>query len=1559
MPVAIHDPGGADAGRRYLSGRGHAPEAVLAWETPEALFAALRRTDEETLAPLAAASRRWYARRLTFPRFARRLAAILAVTEGRGRAPLDPGRAAAVFDAGFYRAQYPDVAGAGQDPLAHYLAYGAPEGRRPHRLFDPGYYLSQLSDTERPRAGAAPLAHYLLRGEAAGLRPHPLFDPAHCARALDAAGAPAAPTVLERYLAAPRPVAPHLFFDPAHYARQVPLLPGGVPLLMHFLAEGAAGGLDPHPLVGLDRLAGPGGDRAAAFLAWLMRDAPDAEEPSPHPLFDPQTFCRDDAAPLAALAPNLLWVHLIEGDRAARRPHPLISASYIRRTRPETFVTAAAALTEVATGRFEADTHPLVSGAHIRAQVPGFTNARCHPTAYFIRFGAAHNIDPHPWFSTQYYLYNNPDVREAGVNPLLHFLTAGEAEGRRPHPFFDGKQYHRQFLKAAGGGDGPLLDYATRGAALFRPALRTGPALAALTRRTALHFFETGTAAGGDGASGAALLAAAQHPEEASPHPTLVTETRPCETGADPAAEQLAPARARTVARPAVIAQTHIAPPAGRHEAPAATAMLHRDALVVAGNDGFADQDGAWHDPGLAGFDPGYMRLRNGGAVAGLSGGRVLLRRYDSGAELPAGIFASGTYSHNYFHFLIEILPRVLLAVEIAPAGTPVLADDGMPAQHYQALRLLLPGHPIRRLSRQSSYRVGRLYAASMPNVVHDAFGCAMPPAEALCYHPEITRRLAALADPFRGPGKPARRIYLKRESRRRRILNLPEIEEILEARGFETVPCDRLDFAEQIRQIANAGTIVAQSGAQLANMVFAAPGTRIFPLFSNAPGTNFHLWSALGEILGQDVTNIAGWRVRGTAPAHVPEAHEDFTLWAGLLAPFLGPAGDPEVPADDPHPALDALYDAVAEADTLTGAGALLSRPTPDWVEPRLARLRARARAAIEAAPAAALEGILAHRLYGDPGGRIRSGLAGLGAAALEPAEEAALEALGNRFADWATAGAEAVEEEDPDGLAPLPPMPAAAPPAPGELRRALAVAMLYLPAWRLPLLPGLEAMPPDLAARYLGWLAAPPLLIRAGEDRHYVGYAARLLDWLDGELAKPLGPALHTRLAETAAGLDLGQLLLIDAPVTKVMAARGRLLAHVALADGAPRAAPRPADGSQGRVRIGVICRTFDKGPDAEAVVAVFRAFDQSRFEIFAYSVGFEDRVVSRDSAFARLFDAAIDHRRMLPPEPAGIRAQLLADDLDVLLFANATTYGLGPLDRALFHRVAPLQLVLNSHMPLPMGYPSFDGYLTAPSDDPAAEVDQADCPERLIRVPGPATGYLTSFTPREKPPVDRALLGLAEDDVVLMNAGAFSKLRHACLTTMMRAAKAVPKGVLMLAPYNPGWAGQRLAFAFNRQLAEAAEETGLSMDRIRVLGELSVAETEGALALSDIYLNPFPHGGATMTHLALIYGKPPVTLRRRSTRSIDQFLVASLGFPELLASTPEDYVARAAELGGDGARRRDLSARIAEAARAPVFVDNPGYSRDIQAAIEAALAERPVREIRPVRATEGDSP
>ena len=76
-----------------------------------------------------------------------------------------------LFDADYYRRSAPEGRA---HPLLHFLVRGAYQGRQPHPLFDPAFYLRKYPDVAA--SGANPLCHYLKYGARQSRQPHPLFD---------------------------------------------------------------------------------------------------------------------------------------------------------------------------------------------------------------------------------------------------------------------------------------------------------------------------------------------------------------------------------------------------------------------------------------------------------------------------------------------------------------------------------------------------------------------------------------------------------------------------------------------------------------------------------------------------------------------------------------------------------------------------------------------------------------------------------------------------------------------------------------------------------------------------------------------------------------------------------------------------------------------------------------------------------------------------------------------------------------------------------------------------------------------------------------------------------------------------------------------------------------------------------------------------------------------------------------------------------------------------------------------------------------------------------------
>ena len=160
-----------------------------------------------------------------------------------------------LFDPAFYLSQYPDVAGAGIDPLSHYLSHGVVERwRKPNPYFDTAFYLQQNPDVAA--SGANPLLHYLLDGFREGREPSPEFSGRlYLKQNPDVADSEmnplvhflkfgrsegrSAPTSGPCKEAVLRQLLESGLFDPAFYLSQYPDVAGaGIDPLSHYLSHG-------------------------------------------------------------------------------------------------------------------------------------------------------------------------------------------------------------------------------------------------------------------------------------------------------------------------------------------------------------------------------------------------------------------------------------------------------------------------------------------------------------------------------------------------------------------------------------------------------------------------------------------------------------------------------------------------------------------------------------------------------------------------------------------------------------------------------------------------------------------------------------------------------------------------------------------------------------------------------------------------------------------------------------------------------------------------------------------------------------------------------------------------------------------------------------------------------------------------------------------------------------------------------------------------------------------------------------------------------------------------
>jgi hypothetical protein len=198
-----------------------------------------------------------------------------------------------------------------------------------------------------------------------------------------------------------------------------------------------------------------------------------------------------------------------------------------------------------------------------------------------------------------------------------------------------------------------------------------------------------------------------------------------------------------------------------------------------------------------------------------------------------------GPYSHNYFHWLNDHLPRVedflLWRATYAPDARLLLAPGPWQIEFLELLgvgRDLWVTYPLHHataklaaVSPYPGYSVG----------AHPGLLQGVPWMAQVAVTPErlawLRSRIFASLDLKETPG--TRRLFISRRgSARRPLVNEEEIARALEGWGFEPVFPSELKIKEQVRVFAGAAIVVAAHGAGLANLVFSTAPTviELFP---------------------------------------------------------------------------------------------------------------------------------------------------------------------------------------------------------------------------------------------------------------------------------------------------------------------------------------------------------------------------------------------------------------------------------------------------------------------------------------------------------------------------------------------------------------------------------------------------------------------------------------------------------------------------------------------------------------------------------------------------------
>jgi len=244
-----------------------------------------------------------------------------------------------------------------------------------------------------------------------------------------------------------------------------------------------------------------------------------------------------------------------------------------------------------------------------------------------------------------------------------------------------------------------------------------------------------------------------------------------------------------------------------------------------------------------------------------------------------AALFTDSVAS-NYAHWLTEVLPRIALYVRSTSSeDVPLIIDDGLHPNLYESLAIVVGSkRTMYKLPRDRRVHVHQLDVVTPTGYVPYA---ARPPKRAGHSHGIFSAEaLWAVRDACMHLMQPVnqtarKRIYVRRNSGLRKLVNDQQISEVLTAAGFTVIAPEELSFSEQVRLFSQAEFVIGATGAAMANLMFCPPGSRVHVLMAQHEDMPYWYWQRLADCIGIDLSYGLG----EVCAAHDKGFHADFTV--------------------------------------------------------------------------------------------------------------------------------------------------------------------------------------------------------------------------------------------------------------------------------------------------------------------------------------------------------------------------------------------------------------------------------------------------------------------------------------------------------------------------------------------------------------------------------------------------------------------------------------------------------------------------------------------------------
>jgi len=290
----------------------------------------------------------------------------------------------------------------------------------------------------------------------------------------------------------------------------------------------------------------------------------------------------------------------------------------------------------------------------------------------------------------------------------------------------------------------------------------------------------------------------------------------------------------------------------------------------------------------------------------------------------------------------------------------------------------------------------------------------------------------------------------------------------------------------------------------------------------------------------------------------------------------------------------------------------------------------------------------------------------------------------------------------------------------------------------------------------------------------------------------------------------------------------------------------------------------------------------------------------------------------------------AQLVkSHEIDILIdLSGHTAYNRLPM---FAYRPAPVQVSWLGYFAT-TGLSEMDYFIgdpwTAPAEEDALFVEQIwRLPETYLCFSHPAVNIDVGPLP-----------AITEGHITFGCFNGLRKLNDKVIDLWVQILDAVPNSILFLkCPQLKDKSTQDVVL---KQFADR----GIVAERLVLEGPSPRADLLASYNRVDIALDPFPYPGGTTSVESLWMGVPVITMKGdRFLARVGETIAQNIGMPEWIATSPDDYVAKAVDLSRDLNRLSAARAGLRQKIESSPLFDAPRFARHFSEAMWAMWQQR----------------